>query len=74
MLGENKKRREIMTENINKRFPKKELNAWLRLHKQLNHYDWLSLLDKLKKLGFHQWSVSVVGQKEIGVYLETNPR
>ena len=52
-----------MTEKINKRFPKKELNAWLRLHKQWNHHDWLSLLDKLTKQGFHQWSVSVAGQK-----------
>ena len=60
-----------MTEKINKRFPKKELNAWLRLHKQWNHHDWLSLLDKLTKRGFHQWSVSVAGQKEIGFYLET---
>ena len=64
----------MMTEKINKRFPKKELNAWLRLHKQWNHHDWLSLLDKLTKRGFHQWSVSVAGQKEIGFYLETNHR
>ena len=63
-----------MTEKLNKRFPKKELNTWLRLHKQWNHHDWLSLLDKLTKQGFHQWSVSVAGQKEIGFYLETNRR
>ena len=63
-----------MTEKINKRFPKKELNAWLRLHNQWNHHYWLSLLDKLTKQGSHQWSVSVVGQKEIGFYLETNRR
>ncbi|SVB04780.1 uncharacterized protein METZ01_LOCUS157634 [marine metagenome] len=63
-----------MTEKINKRFLKKELNAWLRLHKQWNHHDWSSLLDKLTKRGFHQWSVSVAGQKEIGFYLETNRR
>ena len=52
-----------MTEKINKLFPKKVLNALLRLHKQWNHHDWLSLLDKLTKQGFHQWSVSVAGQK-----------
>ena len=37
-----------MTEKINKLFPKKVLNAWLRLLKQLNHHDWLSILDKLR--------------------------
>ena len=61
-----------MTENINKRFPKKELNAWLRLHKQWNHHDWLSMLDKFTKLGFHQSNVSVSGQKDIAFYLEVN--
>ena len=68
------KQEKIMTEKINKPLPKKELNAWLRLHKHLNHHDWLSLLEKLTKRGFHQWSVSVAGQKEIGFYLETNRR
>ena len=55
-----------MTEKINKLFLKKVLNAWLRLHKQWNHHDWLSMLDKLTKRSFHQWSVSVAGQKQIG--------
>ncbi len=68
------KQEKIMTEKINKRFPKKELNPWLRLHKQWNPHDLLSLLDKLTKRGFHQCSVSVAGQKEIGFYLETNRR
>ena len=63
-----------MNKKINKRFPKKELNAWLGLHKQWNYHDWLNLLDKLTKRGFHQWSVSVAGQKGIGFYLETNHR
>ena len=63
-----------MTEKKNIRFPKKELNAWLRLHKQWNHHDWLSMLDKLTERSFHQWSISVAGQKEIGFYLETNRR
>jgi len=63
------KQRNIMTEKINKRFTKKELNAWLRFHKQWNHYDWLTLLDKFTKRALHQWSVSVAGQKEIGFYL-----
>ena len=61
-----------MIEKLNKRFPKKELHVWLRLHKQWNHHDWLSLLEKLTKRGFHQRSISVAGQKEICFYLETN--
>ena len=65
------KQEKIMNQKINKRFPKKELNAWLRLHKQLNNHNWLSLLDKLTKRRFHQWIVSVAGQKKIGFYLGT---
>ena len=63
-----------MTDKINKRFPKKELKTWLRLHKHWNHHDWLSMLDKMTKLSFHQLSVSVTRQKEIGFYPETNRR
>ena len=63
-----------MTEKINKLFPKKALNVWLRLHKQWNHHDWLSMLEKLTERSFHQWSISVAGQKEIGFYRETNCR
>ena len=58
-----------MTEKTNKRFPIKGLNACFRLHKQRNGHDCLSLLDKLSKRGFHQWSVSLAGQKETGYYL-----
>ena len=61
-----------MTKKINKRSPKKELNAWLSLQKQWDHHNWLSLLNKLIKLGFHQWNDSVARQKEIGFYIETN--
>ena len=63
-----------MTEKINKLYPNKKLNVWLRLHKQWNHDEWLSMLDKLTKRYFHQWSFSVAGQKEISFYLETNHR
>ncbi|MBS1256813.1 MAG: hypothetical protein MAG581_02641 [Deltaproteobacteria bacterium] len=63
-----------MTVKIKKQFPKKELNAWLRLNKQWDHHDWLDLLDNLTNQGFHNWSLSVAGQKEIGFYLETRRR
>ena len=54
-----------------KRFPKKELNAWLKVHRTWNHSEWLNLLEYLTKLGFHEWSTSGLGQREIGFYLET---
>ena len=57
-----------MTEKINKLFPKKKLNAWLRLHKQLNHNDWLSLIDKLTKRGFHQWSLWLDKRKLVFIW------
>ena len=63
-----------MTEKINKLYPNKKLNVWLRLHKKWNHHHWLSMLDKLTKLSFHQSNVSVTGQKGIGFYLEVNRR
>ena len=63
-----------MTEKINKLFPKKVINALLRLHKQWNHHDWLSMIDKLTERSFHQWRVYLAGQKKISFYLETNRR
>ena len=52
-----------MTKKKNKLFPKKEINAWLRFYKQWNYHDLLSLLEKLTKRGFHQWSFNVAVQK-----------
>ena len=60
-----------MPAKIKNRFPKKELNAWLRLHQTWDHIEWLNLLENLTKLGFHEWSNSGLGQREIGVFLET---
>ncbi|MBC8259969.1 MAG: hypothetical protein H8E38_13190 [SAR324 cluster bacterium] len=60
-----------MAKKIKKRFPKKELNAWLRLHRTWNHNEWLNLLEDLTQLGFHEWSTCGSGQKNIGFYLET---
>ncbi len=61
-----------MPAKIKKRFPKKVLNAWLRVHQTTwDHIEWLNLLENLTKLGFHEWSSSELVQIEIGVYLET---
>jgi len=56
---------------IKTRFPKKELSAWLRVYQTWDHIEWLNLLENLTKLGFHEWSTSGLGQREIGFYLET---
>jgi len=37
----------------------------------LDHIEWMNLLDNLTKLGFHEWSTSGLGQREIEFYLET---
>ena len=60
-----------MPAKIKNRFPKKELSAWLRVYQTRDHIEWLNLLENLTKLGFHEWSSSELGQREIGFYLET---
>ena len=60
-----------MAKIIKKRFPKKELNAWLRKHRSWDHSEWIDLLDNLSNQGFHEWRASGAGQKKIGFYLET---
>ena len=60
-----------MPAKIKNRFPKKELNVWLRVYQTWDYIEWLNLLENLTKLGFHEWSTSGLGQREIGFYLET---
>ena len=60
-----------MPAKIINRFPKKELNAWLRVYQTWDQIEWLNMLVNLTKLGFHEWSSSGLGQREIGFYLET---
>ena len=38
------------------RFPKKELNLWLKNHLCWNHEEWLMLIDTLGKSGFSYWT------------------
>lgn len=54
-----------------KRFPKKELNTWLKKHSQWNHQEWASLIEDLSTQGFHDWTDIEQGRNEIGFYLET---
>ena len=60
-----------MAKIIKKRFPKKELNAWLREHLSWDPSEWIDQLDNLSNQGFHEWCASGTGQKGIGFYLET---
>ena len=53
------------------RFPKRELNAWLRKHLSWDHQQWLDLITDLKKQGFTNFTESQEGLDAIGLYLET---
>lgn len=54
------------------RFPKKELNAWLKSRASWNHEDWLALLAELGAAGFGTYTETAEGQNTIGMYLEAN--
>jgi len=41
-----------MAKIIKKRFPKKELNAWLREQRSRDHSEWIDLLDNLSNQCF----------------------
>lgn len=53
------------------RFPKRELNAWLRKHLSWDHQQWLELITDLKNQGFTNFTESQEGLDAIGLYLET---
>jgi hypothetical protein len=53
-------------------FPKKELNKWLKVHKNWDHDDWRKLLDDLKTKGYGDLISDQAGQDLVGLYLETN--
>ena len=54
------------------RFPKKELNTWLRKNSSWDHSAWEALIKELGESGFSKWTSTQEGQDEIGLYLETN--
>ncbi len=57
-----------------KRFPKKELNTWLKANPIWDHAQWSALLDDLKTQGFEEWTDAEEGRNEIGLYLETKKK
>jgi hypothetical protein len=61
----------IMAIKRKKRFPKKELNSWVKKRSSWNHDEWLALLDELRSQGFEEWTDNTDGQDEIGRYIES---
>ncbi len=55
-----------------KRFPKKELNSWLRANKDWSDQQWNQLLGDLTDQGFQEWTTTQQGKDALGLYLETN--
>ncbi len=54
-----------------KRFPKRELNTWLRKNLTWNHDQWLEFISSLKTQGFEELTSGQEGLDAIGLYLET---
>ena len=54
-----------------KRFPKRELNTWLRKNLTWNHEQWLHLITSLEEQGFSELTSDQEGLDAIGLYLET---
>lgn len=57
-----------------KRFPKRELNTWLKSNLSWNHEQWLGLIATLEDQGFEQWTENQEGIDAIGLYLETKKK
>ena len=53
------------------RFPKKELNSWLKKNPTWDHNTWTYLIDDLTEQGFEDWTGTQDGKDSIGLYLET---
>ena len=56
------------------RFPKRELNTWLKANTSWDHTAWEGLIADLEKAGFTKWTSTQEGKDEIGLYLETNKK
>ena len=54
------------------RFPKRELNSWLRKNNDWDHCAWESLLGDLAQQGFDAWTNTQEGRDQIGLYIESN--
>jgi len=54
------------------RFPKRELNTWLKKNSAWNEASWEALITDLTDQGFSDWTSNQEGKDSIGLYIETN--
>ena len=54
------------------RFPRRELNTWLRKNTEWSDNEWQTLLTDLTEAGFGCYTENQEGRDSIGLYLETN--
>ena len=54
------------------RFPKRELNTWLKKNPAWNEASWTILIADLTDQGFSDWTSTQEGKDSIGLYIETN--
>lgn len=54
----------------NAKFPKAELDKWIKDRISWNHSDWIELLDSLREKGYKHLTDTDAGQGEVGQYLE----
>ena len=66
--------REKMKSKKKIRFPKRELNSWLRSHHSWGESEWQELLQELNQTGFGEWVGNPEGRDQVGLYLETHRR
>ena len=63
-----------MTSKKKIRFPKRELNSWLRKHSTWDDQEWKDLIEELNQSGFEAWVGSPEVRDQVGLYLETHRR
>ena len=54
------------------RFPKRELNTWLKKNSEWDEASWEALITDLTDQGFSDWTSNQEGKDSIGLYIETN--
>ena len=64
----------MMTNKKKIRFPKRELNSWLRKHSTWDDQEWRDLIEELNQSGFEAWVGSPEARNQVGLYLETHRR
>ena len=63
-----------MTSKKKIRFPKRELNSWLRKNSTWDDHECKDLIEELNQFGFEEWVGSHEARNQVGLYLETHRR